>query len=131
MMQGGTLRWQQVVVSGAVALCVLCSGGWAEARHLHSDESVAHATTVDKISRKLSAGVTNVLTCWAEVPQTVIEVSRDRNPVLGVLWGPVKGAVLGAGRFFAGWYDMLTFLIPVPKDFQPILEPAFSDYIPF
>ena len=82
---------------------------------------------------KLLRGVTNIATGWIEIPKQMYQTSVDQNPFLGLTWGTVKGVGYGVGRTLVGVYDTVTFPIPIPSDYEPVVEPEYvfspeSDY---
>ena len=82
------------------------------------EQEVVHHDPLHKAGR----GLTNVLTCWIEVPKNFHLGTQEDNPVLGALWGLVKGAGLGATRLAVGAYEVVTFPVPVPKDYASPYE---------
>ncbi|MCH7504438.1 exosortase system-associated protein, TIGR04073 family [PVC group bacterium] len=82
---------------------------------------------------KLLRGVANIATGWIEIPKQMYQTSVDHNPLLGLTWGTVKGVGYGVGRTLVGVYDTVTFPIPIPSDYEPVVEPEYvfspeSDY---
>ena len=43
----------------------------------------------------------------------------------GAVLGFCKGFAWGTSRFLVGAYDTLSFPIPVPKNYEPLMEPEF------
>ena len=60
-----------------------------------------------------------------EIPKKVILISKNDNPLLGLTWGWVKGAAVGLLRTAAGVYETVTFPIPAPADYEPMVNPEF------
>ena len=75
--------------------------------------------------RKLGRGLANTVTGIVEIPKKVILISKNDNPVLGLTWGWVKGAAVGLLRTATGLYEIVTFPIPAPADYEPMIEPEF------
>ena len=75
--------------------------------------------------RKLERGLVYTLTGVVEIPKKVYMISKDDNVLLGLTWGLVKGAAVGLLRTACGVYETLTFPIPAPADYEPIMEPEF------
>jgi len=75
---------------------------------------------------KLGRGITNVFTCWAEVPAEFFKVSKDSNNdiVAGAAIGVPTGFALGLVRGVTGIIDAATFAIP-PYD-KPLMQPEFA-----
>jgi putative exosortase-associated protein (TIGR04073 family) len=75
--------------------------------------------------QKLGRGLVNTLTGVVEIPKKVYMISKDDNVLLGLTWGLVKGAAVGLLRTACGVYETLTFPIPAPADYEPIMDPEF------
>ncbi len=75
--------------------------------------------------RKLGRGLTNTLTGVVEIPKKVILISKKDSPWLGLTWGWVKGLGVGMLRTASGLYETLTFPIPAPADYEPMVHPEF------
>ena len=74
---------------------------------------------------KLGRGIVNVLTGWIEIPKNVAVEWKKTDPFSGVVIGTVKGFGWGWGRTVSGVYDIVTFPLPVPEDYNPLMEPEF------
>lgn len=91
-----------------------------------SDEDIYRENSeVQKIFHKLGRGVVNLLTGWVEIPKTVAKEWRRTDPFTGTVMGLVKGIVWAVARTFAGFYEIISFPFPVPRNYEPILEPEF------
>lgn len=75
--------------------------------------------------RKLGRGLANAVTGVVEIPKKVILISKKDNPALGLTWGLVKGAAVGLLRTAVGVYETVTFPIPAPADYEPMIQPEF------
>jgi putative exosortase-associated protein (TIGR04073 family) len=75
--------------------------------------------------RKLGRGLANTVTGVVEIPKKVYLISKNDNPALGLTWGWVKGAAVGLLRTAAGIYETVTFPIPAPADYEPMIQPEF------
>jgi len=75
--------------------------------------------------RKLGRGLANMATGVLEVPRTIVTVTEEDGYVAGVSYGVVKGVAWAVLRSAVGAYETLTFLIPLPFHYDPILEPEF------
>lgn len=82
--------------------------------------------------RKLGRGVANVLFGIVEVPNQVTKTTAAHGGGAGVTYGVGKGVVRWIGREFAGAYDIVTFPIPFPRGYKPVMRPEFpnEDYEP-
>ena len=75
--------------------------------------------------RKLGRGVVNILTGIVEIPKKVYLVSKQENALMGMTWGLLNGTAVGLLRTVTGVYEMLTFPIPVPAEYEPMIHPEF------
>lgn len=74
---------------------------------------------------KLQRGAVNVLTFWGEVPRNVAREWEKTDPGTAFFVGGFKGLALGFGRLVTGVYEVVTFPVPFPNDFGPIMEPEY------
>ncbi len=94
-------------------------------RSMTSAELERENSDVNKMFHKLGRGVVNIFTGWLEIPkQTAIEWRRT-DPFTGTVLGLVKGTWLGVARTFAGVYEVVSFPFPIPRNYEPIMEPEF------
>ena len=89
------------------------------------DSSLEDMSYGEGISRKLGRGIANTGLGWIEILKGIDETGRDTNFIGAITWGPIYGALRAIGRTAAGVYEIVTFPIPVPENFQPILHPEF------
>ena len=82
-------------------------------------------TDIDKMFTNLGRGISNVLLGWVEIPKTVAEEWRRTEPFTGTIVGTVKGVVWAVARTFAGFYEIISFPFPIPRDYQPIMYPEY------
>ena len=75
--------------------------------------------------RKLQRGFLNVALSPFELSN---ELSKEvRNDTIPPSWvaGLGRGAIYTMGRALVGGYEMVTFPIPYPADYKPVLSPEF------
>ena len=79
----------------------------------------------DDAVRKLGRGLANTLFGIAEIPIQVHHTLETEGSGAAATYGVLKGV----GRFLmregVGIYEILTFPIPYPRYYEPILEPEF------
>jgi putative exosortase-associated protein (TIGR04073 family) len=82
--------------------------------------------------RKFGRGIANVLFGIVEVPNQITKVTSEHGGGAGATYGVGKGFVRWMGREFTGVYDIVTFPVPFPKGYKPIMHPEFpvEDYEP-
>jgi putative exosortase-associated protein (TIGR04073 family) len=90
------------------------------------DEDVYRENTdIERMFHKLGRGIVNVFTGWIEVPKNIAKEWRKTDPFTGTVLGFVKGLGWGFIRTFAGFYEIISFPFPVPRNYEPIMEPEF------
>lgn len=99
--------------------------------------SFAHAGTDDAPKghnplRKLGRGFANVIFGFIEIPNQYTKAVSEHGGGAGIAYGIPKGFVRWIGRELTGVYEIVTFVIPAPKGYQPIMKPEFpnEDYEP-
>jgi putative exosortase-associated protein (TIGR04073 family) len=73
---------------------------------------------------KLGSGVTNMSTCWTDVPRQIDKVSQEKDLVQGYTIGFGEGIFLGVARGISGAYDTATCLLPT--DSEPFMKPEYT-----
>lgn len=90
------------------------------------DEDVYRENSdIDKIFHKLGRGVVNLLTGWVEIPRNIAKEWRRTDPFTGTVIGLFKGLGWGIARTFSGFYEIISFPFPVPRNYEPIMQPEF------
>lgn len=80
----------------------------------------------DDMLKKFSRGVCNVLTCPIEFPEQIKRVHMSDGPLASATWGVTKGIGMMLVRCVVGVYEVVTFPIPYPEDYKPIMkDPEF------
>jgi putative exosortase-associated protein (TIGR04073 family) len=77
---------------------------------------------------KLGRGLANLLLGWGEIPKEVYVESQEKKPEsFGSIFveAPVVGFGKAVGRTAVGIFETLTFFLPMPGDYAPIVEPEF------
>ena len=75
--------------------------------------------------RKLGRGLANVLTGFLELPAGIVDAAEEEGYIAAVSYGVVKGLAMSLLRTGVGLYETVTFLIPLPFRYEPIIEPEF------
>ena len=73
--------------------------------------------------QKLGRGVANTLTGWMEVPLNIHKRYNENDAATSFFYGAGLGVVRGVARTGVGLYEALTFWLPYPEEFKPILPP--------
>lgn len=74
---------------------------------------------------KLGRGAVNVVTGWVEIPKRIYETSAMQGNAAGWTWGLLRGLGYGFVRTAAGFYEVLTFPVPQPPDYAPVIMPEY------
>lgn len=82
-------------------------------------------TTIDAMMEKLGRGLVNILTGWIEIPKNIAKSWRETDPFTGFIVGGIKGIGWGFARTMVGVYETVTFPFPIPRDYEPLMEPEY------
>ncbi len=77
----------------------------------------------DKLG-KFERGFANMAGGVAEIPGCVADTTRKQGPWMGCTVGFFKGIGMVPVRTLVGVYDLLTFYVPAPGNYEPVLKPA-------
>jgi putative exosortase-associated protein (TIGR04073 family) len=82
--------------------------------------------------RKLGRGFANILFGIVEVPNQITKTRSEHSDAAGVTYGVGKGIVRWFGRELTGVYEVVTFPVPLPHGYKPVMKPEFpnEDYEP-
>ncbi len=73
---------------------------------------------------KLGRGLTNIILSPGEIIYQPIKLDQTNNTWVSWFGGVPKGILFFPLRLVVGVYDTVTFLIPYPKEYLPVMEPA-------
>jgi putative exosortase-associated protein (TIGR04073 family) len=99
----------------AAGLCLLPGGDTAA-----EDQSIPA-----QIGAKFVRGSANIATGWVEIPKQIYLVGKREGWVQGTFRGPLEGFGMFIARTVAGAYEVLTFPIPLPPRYRPMLLPDY------
>lgn len=75
---------------------------------------------------KLGRGISNTLTFPCEIPYQIRQTNRQNGFMAAISYGILNGAFMAGARALVGIYEIVTFPVPIPGDFGPILaDPEF------
>ena len=118
-------RWRIMLAAALVA------GGLGGSHAIAADSSSAE--TVDPVEaymaqyhlhpafEKFGRGVSNALGGWLEFPLNIQKRYTPHDAATSLITGAAIGVVKGLVRTGVGVYETVTFLLPYPEDFAPIL----------
>ena len=106
-----------------VSAVLLSLGAWAD-----TDEAPKGHNAL----RKLGRGVANILFGIVEVPNQITKATSEHGGAGGVTYGVGKGFVRWFARELTGVYEVVTFPVPFPRGYKPVMKPEFpnEDYEP-
>ena len=83
---------------------------------------MCESSHADNALKKLGRGVANVVTCPIEIVYRIGEVNKEDGPIAAFTWGILNGIWRTGVRAVAGAYEIVTFPIPFPKSYKPIVD---------
>lgn len=111
-----------------VGVSLLCAAGLAAAAEV-SEAPPPRDRVDDMMGRynlqpafdKGGRGLSNVLFGWLEIPLGIQARYTESNTAGSFIAGTGVGVVKGVVRTIVGAYETVTFFLPYPEDFRPIL----------
>lgn len=88
------------------------------------EESEPVEVDVDGMLGKAGRGLTNIFTSWFEIPHHWATEWEEIDPFSAFFSGLVKGTAWGVVRFFSGVYDIVTFPVPFPAEYDSLIQPG-------
>ena len=80
----------------------------------------------DDALKKLGRGICNCVTFPFEIFEQIKRTNLSDGPMAGWTWGLLKGVGMTGVRAVVGVYEVVTFPVPLPKHYAPILkDPEF------
>jgi putative exosortase-associated protein (TIGR04073 family) len=76
-----------------------------------------------KIWNKFARGFINDTTFWLELPLAWYHYADQRDPFTMFFYGTADGIVKSGDRLGGGAYETVTFFIPSPRCYKPVLVP--------
>lgn len=70
---------------------------------------------------KLGRGLANILLGWLEIPVTIEKRYVEDDAAASLCAGAIEGLFKGVVRTGVGVYESVTFLLPYPEEFAPVL----------
>lgn len=113
-----------------MGIVVAAACGLSDARAEDSAQSVGSRDRVDEVMgrynlqpafEKGGRGLSNVLFGWLEIPLNIDRRYSPHDNVGSMLTGAGIGVFKGVVRTGVGLYETLTFFLPYPENFAPIL----------
>lgn len=76
-------------------------------------------------AEKFGRGLTNILFAVAEIPHNMNVSTQKSGDMAGITTGFWKGFGFMWLRIAAGIYDIVTFPIPIPARYEPVMYPEY------
>jgi putative exosortase-associated protein (TIGR04073 family) len=86
---------------------------------------VASPAGADSPGHKAGRGLAAMATPFLEIPGNIIAMNRREGPVEAWTMGLARGIGMTIVRPGVGVYELVTAPIPVPENYEPILEPEY------
>ena len=77
------------------------------------------------VATKFFRGIVNAATGWMEIPKQMIQTSQASGAAKGWTWGFAKGIGFAVARSVVGAYEIITFPVPAPEGYRPIMQPEY------
>ena len=90
--------------------------------HISFVQTAKAQTTDDNALTKLGRGLLNVVAAVFEIPTTMMQEGEAEGTGAALTKGPVLGVVNTVIRALVGVYEVATFPVPVPENYEPILD---------
>lgn len=118
---------RNILLPVCAVLCLsLASAAVAQAEDAHTEDAHAKEMSVPaRIGTKLMRGAANLVTGVGEIPKQIYLIGHKEGWVQGAFRGPLEGIGMCIARTVAGAYEVLTFPIPLPPSYQPMLLPEY------
>ena len=120
----------KAIAHGLIVGVLLLGMGTADVRAEYGEPATGGQDRVDAMMNrynlgpaftKLGRGVSNFLLGWLEIPLNVQKRYTPTDTVGSGLAGAAVGIFKGAVRTGVGLYETVTFFLPLPERFEPIL----------
>lgn len=111
----------RIICTFAAVTFIVAIGSTAMAQR-YGDE-YRDTSTFGRMQHKLGRGLTNMFTGVVEIPKNVSREWRRTDPATGVIVGGVKGIGWAATRVAVGAFETVTFPVPVPPNYEPLMQP--------
>ena len=132
-------RWLRLlfIISLLVSVCAgTADAWWHKTKSMDATaggkdtllKPVRGKTNADAFS-KLGRGITNVIEGPFELYAQTVLMPSGTDAVYTVIGGITRGISMVVVRELVGIYDIVTFPIPYPQDYKPLIQPAttFTD----
>ena len=120
---------KKIAVIGIVivlAAAIASSGYCASCGSCAKPQKAAAQSGDNGPMKKLGRGMANFLTFPYELPYRISCINESDGPGAAFTYGIVKGVVMAGLRALVGTYEILSFPLPLPEGYKPIItDPEF------
>lgn len=81
------------------------------------------AAYADDAFVKLGRGVVNVVTSPLEYPVQYMVLEEEHNAPVALISTVLYGTLFTVTRILGGAYEIVTFPIPLPRNYEPLMHP--------
>ena len=78
------------------------------------------------MSRKLQRAFLNVALAPIEISYELKKARLQETAIPNWFIGTLRGGFAMVGRMIIGIYELVTFPIPIPKNYEPVIYPEFA-----
>ena len=96
-----------------------------EAGDAYVEDDEAGPGYLESASRKLGRGVANIATAPLELIRVPSIVNEDEGDIAAVTVGAIQGVGMVVIRALGGAVEVLTFPLPFPNHFEPLVYPEY------
>ncbi len=87
--------------------------------------ALASTSEAQTATRKFGRGLAAMTTAFLEVPGNMVEQSDKHGSAEGIPLGFAIGLGMIVPRVLVGVYEFITFPIPAPAGYRPLLKPEY------
>jgi len=91
---------------------------------------VSNSFAANAALNKLGRGITNIVTAPLEIPKEIRAhwikgAEKTYHVIAWMVCGFVKGNFTMAARFGSGAWDVISFPVNIPENYEPLFKPEF------
>lgn len=101
-------------------------GSFVLAQGLHAEEGLYAQEGLyveDNPASKLGRGITNVVLSPGEYFVQTAKLMETHDPLTAYFGGVLQGTCKMVERIGGGIYEIVTFPVPIPKKYRPLMDP--------
>lgn len=113
-------------------LAITLITGFIFLNNIYADDSSSPSVSSEEntMADKFKRGLINIFTSPLEIPKQIKNYwnkgkEKDQRNIVWVTAGTVKGIANMVGRLGSGAWDVTTFNVNFPKNYDPLMKPEF------